>query len=204
MQPVPLCRCWISMWLLMSIMLTGCSATPGQKVSAPKQLPRIEINIAEQKLHFYSEAGEHKVYPVSTAKLGTGQNEGSLQTPLGKHVVIEKVGDGLPWNAVFKYGAFTGKYYSPDHSPDHSPDQKPNSVDPILTRIIRLAGTEPGFNSGPGVDSEQRRIYIHGTPPSEMPEAGIPRSRGCIRMSPRHIIDLYDQVTVGMEVIIQE
>lgn len=196
MPPVPLGRYWFGLLLLLSITFTGCSVTPNQKVSTPKPLPRIEINIAEQKLHFYSKAGEHKVYPVSTAKLGTGQNEGSLQTPLGKHVIIEKVGDGLPWNAVFKYGAFAGRYYSPG--------QESNSVDPILTRIIRLAGTEPGFNSGPGVDSEQRRIYIHGTPPSEMPEAGVPRSRGCIRMSPRHITDLYDQVAVGTEVIIQE
>ena len=180
--------------LTVGVSLSGCSSRKALEVSTP--LPRIEISVTEQKLTYYSPGGAHRTYPVSTAKFGTGQTNGSLQTPLGKHVVIEKVGDGLPWNAVFKYGAFTGKYYHPG--------QAPSSGDPILTRIIRIAGTEKGFNTGPGVDSEQRRIYIHGTPASEKPEEGVPRSRGCIRMSARHILDLYQHVSVGTEVIIKE
>ncbi|MGI9274422.1 MAG: L,D-transpeptidase [Endozoicomonas sp.] len=177
-----------------SFLLSGCSSRKTLEVGTP--LPRIEISVAEQNLTYYSHSGAHRTYPVSTARFGTGQADGSLQTPLGKHVIVEKVGDGLPWNAVFKYGAFTGKYYQPG--------QLHSSGDPILTRIIRLAGTEEGFNAGPGVDTEQRRIYIHGTPASEKPEEGVPRSRGCIRMSARHILDLYQHVSVGTEVIIKK
>ena len=44
----------------------------------------------------------------------------------------------------------------------------------ILTRILWLSGTEPGFNRLGKVDSMRRYIYIHGTPDTE--PMGVPRS----------------------------
>lgn len=72
--------------------------------------------------------------------------------------------------------------------------------DRILTRILRLAGTEDGFNkgidtNGISCDSFLRYIYIHGTPDDE--PMGAPHSHGCIRMRNDDIIALFEEVAVG-------
>ena len=179
----------------------GCS-TPEKprevfKLQPAPPDPRIEVNISRQLLTLHTADGRQRVYPVSTGKNGAGQRRGSMQTPLGEHVIIEKVGDGLPWSAIYKYGTFTGKYY------DSSTSVK-KGEDPILSRIIRIAGTEEGFNVGGDVDTEHRRIYIHGTPPSERPQDRKPASRGCIRMDVNHVMDLFSRVDVGTRVVIRE
>ena len=72
----------------------------------------------------------------------------------------------------------------------------------ILTRILWLSGTEPGFNQGGDVDTHDRYIYIHGSPDDV--EMGKPGSIGCIRMSNENIIELYDLVVTGTPVVITE
>ena len=156
----------------------------------------VEVNVSDQTLQLKNTKRVIASYPVSTSRHGVGQTKGSFKTPLGKHEVIEKVGAGKPWNALFKYGEFTGKYYKKGMV-------TPNG-DPILTRIIRLSGLQSGVNAGGEVDTEERRIYIHGTPPSEHPRAQKPKSRGCIRMHPQDIIDLYPRIDVGTLVVIKE
>ena len=181
------------------MLLGGCTSQSKRNKSTELSTlakPHIQVNVARQLLILYTEDGHRRVYPISTGKQGVGQQAGSLQTPLGKHVIIDKVGDGLPWNAIYKHGIFTGKYYSQKQSGGRE--------DPILSRIIRLAGTEKGFNLGEDVDTESRRIYIHGTPPSERPQDRIPLSRGCIRMDVNHIIDLYQRAPLGTHVEIKE
>ena len=51
----------------------------------------------------------------------------------------------------------------------------------ITTRIFWLEGLEPGVNKGPGVDTYERYIYLHGTARED--ELGSPGSHGCVRMS---------------------
>ena len=53
-----------------------------------------------------------------------------------------------------------------------------------------LEGLEPGVNSGPGVDSHARYIYIHGTNQEHL--LGKPVSHGCIRMSNDDVVELFD------------
>ena len=48
----------------------------------------------------------------------------------------------------------------------------------------------------------QRYIYIHGTPDSE--PMGVPLSHGCVRMRNTDLLELFDQVTPGTEVTINE
>ena len=48
----------------------------------------------------------------------------------------------------------------------------------------------------------QRFIYIHGTHDEE--NIGRPVSHGCIRMKNKDVINLFDLVNVGEEVIINE
>jgi lipoprotein-anchoring transpeptidase ErfK/SrfK len=46
----------------------------------------------------------------------------------------------------------------------------------------------------------RRYIYIHGCPDSE--PLGQPGSHGCVRMSNADILALYDQVRIGLPVLI--
>jgi len=135
-------------------------------------------------------------YPVSTARNGTGQRYGSGCTPLGRHKVRIKIGDGAPVNTVFVGRRPTGEIYSPELAERH-PER-----DWILTRVLWLTGAEPGFNRGGECDSLRRYIYVHGTPDSE--PMGKPASHGCIRMRNADLVELFDMLPVGSEVLIQD
>jgi lipoprotein-anchoring transpeptidase ErfK/SrfK len=94
----------------------------------------------------------------------------------------------------------TGEIYEPALRELH-PER-----DWILTRILWLSGEEQGKNKGQNkgknLDSHDRYIYIHGTPDDVL--MGRPGSRGCIRMRNAEIIELFELVDVGTEVIICE
>ncbi len=157
--------------------------------------PSIEISIQDQCLRLKL-ADQVKEYSISTAKLGTGQNKGSNQTPIGWHCIRAKIGGSAVTNSVFVGRRPTGEIYSPELA-----KQFP-ARDWILTRIIWLGGCEVGRNRLGDVDSMQRYIYIHGTPDSE--PMGIPESHGCIRMRNNDVIELFDLLPMGAEVWIQE
>jgi UDP-N-acetylmuramate--alanine ligase len=72
--------------------------------------------------------------------------------------------------------------------------------DLILTRILALDGLEEGLNRGPGIDSRERYIYIHGT--NHEQAIGSPESGGCVRMTSDHVVELFDQVQEGDPVVI--
>ncbi|WP_062269985.1 L,D-transpeptidase [Endozoicomonas arenosclerae] len=150
----------------------------------------INVRIASQTLELIQEGKEDILYSVSTASKGTGQQEGSWQTPLGKHVIRAKIGEGMPLHAVFVGRRFTGEVYSPDLQ-----QQYPERKDWILSRILWLSGLESGFNRLGDVDTMRRYIYIHGSPDSAI--MGEPGSRGCVRMQGGDMIDLFDRVLPG-------
>ncbi|MGB1270849.1 MAG: L,D-transpeptidase family protein, partial [Endozoicomonas sp.] len=118
------------------------------------------------------------------------------QTPLGRHVIRAKIGEGLPLHSVFVSRRFTGEIYSPGLTAVY-----PGRKDWILTRILWLSGLEPGYNRLGSVDTMRRYIYIHGSP--DTAEMGVAGSRGCIRMYGRDIIDLFDRVDAGTCIDIQ-
>ena len=68
--------------------------------------------------------------------------------------------------------------------------------DPVVTRVIQLAGMEKDNRS-----THRRRIYIHGTP--EERYIGQPASYGCIRMKSNDIVDLFGRIHRGMPVAIE-
>ncbi len=156
------------------------------------------INIASQTLVLYKEGREICRYPISTAKNGIGSQQDSGCTPLGKHVIAQKIGDSELVNTVFVGRIPTGEIYSAAFSSKH-PDR-----DWILSRIIWLKGLENGVNKGSnsqgGCDTYQRYIYIHGTPDSE--PMGVPRSHGCIRMRNQDVFELFSKVKKGTPVSI--
>ena len=58
--------------------------------------------------------------------------------------------------------------------------------------MLTLAGCEPGVNQGPGVDSLERYIYLHGT--NDEGRIGRPVSHGCVRLTNDDIVTVFDQV----------
>jgi lipoprotein-anchoring transpeptidase ErfK/SrfK len=127
-----------------------------------------------------------KTYAVSTAKRGPGEENGSLCTPRGRHIVRARIGAGQPLGAVFVRRRPTGEVWTPElHA-------KYPGRDWILTRILWLSGCEPGRNRLGELDTMRRYIYIHGAP--DTAEMGKPGSIGCVRMRNRDIAELFERV----------
>lgn len=158
-------------------------------------MPSIRIDITAQTLELLDDKGDLiKQYPVSTAKNGSGELSGSYCTPRGIHTVRAKIGANQPANAVFVRRRPTGEIYSSQLGQQHP------KRDWILTRILWLSGSEPGFNRLGNVDTMRRYIYIHGSP--DEAEMGKPGSHGCVRMHNEDIIDLFDKIEAGITVTI--
>ena len=158
--------------------------------------PAVIVDVSEQKLYLIKGQSALRSYPVSTSRYGTGSQRDSKKTPLGVHRIREKIGRDAPWGALFRGRKRTGEI-----APIYG-DRTPMKGDLITTRILWLDGQEEGANKGPGVDSHERYIYIHGTP--EEGFIGVPRSKGCIRMRNGDIIELFEEVPEGTLVQIQE
>ena len=157
---------------------------------------QIIINIALQQLTLQSNERVIRQYSISSAKKGVGEQQGSEQTPRGRHIVRAKIGANLPINTVFKARRPTGEIYSAELA-----EQSPNR-DWILTRILWLSGCEVGKNRGGNCDTMRRYIYIHGTPDSE--PMGIPASHGCIRMRNTDLAELFTLTPLYASVFIHE
>ena len=157
---------------------------------------RIQIRLATQTLEL--RAGDRVIaqYQVSTARNGAGEQRDSGCTPRGRHVVRARIGAGLPPGAVLVGRRPTGETWSPELAAAHP------RRDWILSRILWLSGLERGRNRLGSVDTMRRYIYIHGTPDDQ--PMGVPASHGCIRMRNADVIELFDLVPVGTEVLISE
>lgn len=157
---------------LIALLFTSCAT--------PKGEPRIAVNISKQLMTVAQNGRIVANYPVSTSMFGEGDRPGSFKTPLGDLVVKEKIGEGLPVGAVFKYRHFTGEILPVNAALRNS----------IVTRIIRLDGQEPGNRN-----ALNRAIYIHGT--SFENRVGRKGSYGCVGMKSRDVIDLFGHVKEG-------
>jgi lipoprotein-anchoring transpeptidase ErfK/SrfK len=156
------------------------------------------LSISKQQLALYSEEGDSKpmkTYSISTALNGIGVDKGSGKTPLGRHIIRAKIGEGQPINTVFVGRRPTGEVYDAALAEVHP------KRDWILTRILWLSGLEKGVNRLGQVDTMQRYIYLHGTPDSE--PMGQPLSHGCVRMRNTDILDLFDRIPAGTEMVIE-
>jgi len=148
------------------------------------------VSIEEQALYVCANDTIIERYDASTSRFGNGNRENSLKTPLGLHRIREKYGAGAPPGRVFRDREDTGEDW----------DHRQNGDNLILTRILRLEGLEAGINKGPGVDSYERYIYIHGTGRED--RIGTPLSHGCVCLRNRDIIRLFDTVKEGTPVFI--
>lgn len=152
----------------------------------------IKVVVSEQKLYHRRRTGVVCIYPVSTALKGVGNQEGSLQTPLGKHRIREKIGGKSP-----EFTAFESR------KPVCIFDKtiKHQRKDWILSRILWLEGMQTGLNKRGQVDTCRRYIYIHGTDEEDL--IGQPVSHGCIRMRNDDVLDLFSHVSMKEAVLIK-
>ena len=158
------------------------AAAPGGAAPAPADF-LIVVDPALQRMTLWRDGAPLRAFTVSTAAAGLGNADGSGKTPTGWHRVAEWVGrDALP-GQVFVSRVPTGEVLPPADWRSEADDDK------VLTCILWLDGLEPGLNSGPGIDSHDRYIYIHGTNQEQL--LGTPASHGCIRLSNRDVAELF-------------
>lgn len=151
---------------------------------------KITVHIPTQTLELLDDAGKLlRCYTVATGKNGVGEESGSNCTPRGRHIIRAKIGAGQPPNTVFVRRRPTGEIYTPALGAKHP------GRDWILTRILWLSGSEPGYNRLGSCDTMRRYIYIHGTPDER--ELGRAYSHGCINMRNADLLELFERVPVG-------
>lgn len=143
----------------------------------------VRVSVPNQKLIVFKQGVQVARYDCSTSKYGVGDQPGSYRTPLGRMVVAQKIGGGLPSGMKLSSRRPTGEIVKPN-----SPGR-----DPIVSRILWLRGTERQ-----NAHAYARAIYIHGT--AEECTIGRPASYGCIRMRSRDVIRLFNMVGVGATV----
>jgi hypothetical protein len=151
----------------------------------------IWIDVDEQMLRVIE--GGNVLYQArcATASNGVGSEMNSMKTPLGWHSVARRIGENAPWGRVFRARAATNEIWQPGDDV---------TEDLVLTRVILLAGEEPGVNKGGNVDSMARHIYIHGT--NDEARIGTPSSHGCIRMLNDDIVEMFPMIPDGAPVLI--
>jgi lipoprotein-anchoring transpeptidase ErfK/SrfK len=146
---------------------------------------RIVVNLERQELELRDAAGRVTGrWPVSTSKFGYGTEEGTYRTPTGRFRVSDKIGEGCQAGEVLKGRVPTGVIGDPA-----------DARDLVETRILWLDGLEEH-----NANTKQRYIYIHGT--NHEDTVGTPASQGCVRMRNADVMQLFDLVQEGDEVVI--
>ncbi|MFN8011453.1 MAG: L,D-transpeptidase family protein [Holophagaceae bacterium] len=168
--------------------LEGLRRTLAPFTVLPSRL--VVVDPFRQLLALLQDGAPAVVLPVSTAANGLGCVEDSFKTPTGWHRVARRIGDGARPGTVFRAREATGEVWRGERTEE----------DLILTRVLTLEGLEPGHNQGPGVDSRDRFIYLHGT--NQEGDLGRPVSHGCVRLSNAGITTLFDAVREGDPVLI--
>jgi len=171
-----------------ALALAGLGRPGSPFASLPPRL--VVVDSFRQLLGWIEDGTLRKVFTVSTAANGLGCAENSHRTPVGWHRVAGRIGDGAEAGTVFRAREATGEVWRGE----------PRDEDLILTRVLTLDGLEPGVNAGPGVDSRERYIYLHGT--NQEARLGEAVSHGCVRLSNAGITALFDGVRAGDAVLI--
>ena len=148
-------------------------------------MKKILITIHDQRLQLLEGEEVVESFSISSARNGTGSEEGSYKTPLGRFLIDEKHGYKAPAGTIFR-----------GRRPSGSWNGERNDEDLILSRILWLTGQDEG-----NANTKQRYIYIHGT--NHENKIGTPHSCGCIRMRNQDIVSLYDKVGLSTPVEIR-
>lgn len=168
---------------LVLALLVIALASAGFLYRKGKQGLAIKVSVSQQKLYLRNELGDVlKTYTISTSKFGLGSEHGSNKTPLGRFAIADKIGDGAALGEIIESRIRTGKTGAESDPKDH-----------VETRILWLDGLD-----AENASTHERYIYIHGT--NSESKLGTKASWGCVRMSNRDVIELFDKVKVGTKV----
>ncbi|PWU05195.1 MAG: L,D-transpeptidase [Verrucomicrobia bacterium] len=166
-----------------------------QRLSLPPSPHHLLVHIPSQELYHFINNTLTKSYSISTSDNPPSCQENSFGTPWGMHKIAEKHGDNAPIGTVFKARISTNQTYLV--SPFNSSNDRL-----VTTRILWLAGLELGLNQGPNIDSFERFIYIHGTNREHL--IGTPATLGCITLTNKDIITLFNSTPCDSLVYIQK
>lgn len=163
-------------------------------VSPFSELPNalVVVDPFRQRLGFLKDSTLQAVFTISTAANGLGCEEGSFRTPVGWHRFHARIGLRAEAGTQFRSRVPTGDVWRGEARDE----------DLILTRVLTLEGLEEGINKGPGVDSLDRLIYLHGTNQEHL--LGQPVSHGCIRLSNCDVTELFDLVREGDALVVAD
>lgn len=150
---------------------------------AKDRIHTMVVSVPEQRLALYTKGELTRVYDISTSRFCISSSPSTNGTPLGRHEIAKKIGEGQPEGMKFKNRRPTGEIV-----PVNAPGR-----DPIVSRILWLKGLDDTNKS-----TFDRYIYIHGTPQESL--IGKPASYGCVRMRSRDIIELFDAVGTGARI----
>ena len=147
---------------------------------------RLEVSMDDQTLKVIESEQCIRQFDISTAAKGMGFTMDSYRTPTGRFWVAEKIGAGNSSGTIFKARVAVGAWQPGDCT----------GGDLVLSRILRLDGLEPA-----NANTFERYIYIHGT--NHEDSLGRPASHGCIRLGNAAMIELFDLVDVGANLLIR-
>ena len=99
------------------------------------------VDIGTQSLLYIKKGTVLKYYSISSSYYGTGSKENSLKTPLGRHEIYKKIGNGLPNNAILKGRVWNGAIA------DIIVEPIDTDFDHVTSRILWLDGLEVGKNN---------------------------------------------------------
>jgi lipoprotein-anchoring transpeptidase ErfK/SrfK len=149
-------------------------------------MKNIHVSIRDQRLTLKEGERPIRNYSVSTSRFGVGTEQGSMKTPTGRFRVAAKIGGDMPSGTVFQ-----------SRVPIKPDDPLPPTEDLVMSRILWLDGLDEH-----NANTRDRFIYIHGTKHED--KIGIPASHGCVRMRNADVVELFDLVDEGAQVIIEE
>lgn len=179
--------------LLTGLTREGAPALEREGAPALERSSRVlVVDVARQSLGLLEAGRLAFEAAISTALNGLGCEEGSYRTPTGWHRIHARVGAGAEPGSVFRNRVATGEVWRGEAREE----------DLILTRVLTLDGLEAGWNRGPGRDSLERFIYLHGT--NQEGQLGRPVSHGCVRLANADVLDLFDRVVEGDLLLIAE
>lgn len=148
---------------------------------------KLVVLVSKQEAQLWISQELIKTFNISTARNGLSCLENSFCTPPGALKVAKKIGDHCAYGAVFRSRIPTGEVWDGQFSEE----------DFVLTRILWLEGAEERNSN-----TIDRFIYLHGT--NQENRLGTPVSHGCIRFSNRDIIEIFQIMNIGDEVIVEE
>ena len=146
---------------------------------------RLIITLDDQTLDVFEGDQCLRRFTISSATKGMGCVLDTYRTPTGRFRIAGKIGVGEPVGTIFKMRVPSGVWQPGDAG----------QGDLILTRILLLDGLDPE-----NANSLERHIYIHGT--NHEDKLGQPVSHGCIRLGNAEMVELFEMVDDGAEVII--